>query len=123
MEESLYIHVGTQSSGKGISLPTSETPQAIGGSRFGGNSVGRLHSEAFNRFRQADTRGAAGIGGTGQGTPSYHANGGEWAAVDQNTIMRMERSSKFTPSGGMTDWRFGRCRMGLSILGDGVRKG
>ncbi|KAJ9122415.1 hypothetical protein QFC22_001840 [Naganishia vaughanmartiniae] len=66
------------------------TPQATGASRFGGNSVGRLHSEAFNRFRQADTRGAAGVGAAGEGAPGAQANGGELKTIHQNTITGLQ---------------------------------
>lgn len=66
------------------------TPQATGASRFGGNSVGRLHSEAFNRFRQADTRGAAGVGAAGEGTPGAQANGSELKTIHQNTITGLQ---------------------------------
>lgn len=63
------------------------TPTATGASRIGGG-VGRLNTEAFNRFRQADTRGgssiSSGIGGTvGQ------TNSGELLTVHQNTITGM----------------------------------
>ncbi|KAJ9113118.1 hypothetical protein QFC20_002007 [Naganishia adeliensis] len=72
----------TSAAGKGM------TPQATGASRFGGAGPGRLQSEAFNRFRQADTRGSAGVGSSGaDGVP---AAGGELKTVHQNTITGLE---------------------------------
>jgi actin related protein 2/3 complex subunit 1A/1B len=70
------------------------TPQATGTARAAG-SVGRLNTEAFNRFKQADTRGqsssssssssAPGIGGL----PGQTAEG-ELKTVHQNTITAVE---------------------------------
>lgn len=65
------------------------TPQATGASRFGGGAgVGRLQSEAFNRFRQADTRGSSSDAVPG-GTGALQANG-ELRTIHQNTITGLE---------------------------------
>lgn len=67
------------------------TPQATGSRAEG--SVGRLNTVAFNRFKQADTRGTSGsssggAGGVG-GTPGQTATG-ELKTVHQNTITHVD---------------------------------
>ncbi len=71
----------------------SMTPNATGARAAGG--PGRLNTEAFNRFRQADSRGhsAGGAGGstaaTAPGSTSTNAQG-ELLTVHQNTILDVQ---------------------------------
>lgn len=68
------------------------TPSATGSSpRAGG--PGRLNTEAFNRFRQADSRGATSAPSAGGSTApgSIHTNAnGELLTVHQNTILDVQ---------------------------------
>lgn len=72
-----------------ISATKSLTPQATGASRFGGAGVGRLNTEAFNRFKQADSRGAPSSNGAVAGATGQTAEG-ELKTVHQNTITHVE---------------------------------
>ncbi|TDL24947.1 actin-related protein ARPC3 [Rickenella mellea] len=70
------------------SLDDTTAPKSSGGTRmgsgFGGSSVGRLNSAAFNTFRNADTRGQSSLGfGAAEGTG---AGDTELLTVHQNTI-------------------------------------
>lgn len=75
---------------KSLDDPTSTKPmsaQSTGTARAVGG-VGRLNNEAFNRFRQADSRGQVSSTGLG-GTPGQTADG-ELKTVHQNTITAVE---------------------------------
>lgn len=68
------------------------TPSATGAASARTGAVGRLNTEAFNRFKQADSRGVSGAsaGGSGAvtGAPGQTASG-ELLTVHQNTIIGM----------------------------------
>jgi len=67
------------------------TPQDTGASRAEG-SVGRLNTVAFNRFKQADSRGQSSSsgGGSGLGGTPGQTSTGELKTVHQNTITHVD---------------------------------
>jgi len=67
------------------------TPQTTGAARAEG-SVGRLNTVAFNRFKQADTRGQSSSSGGngGLGSAPGQTETGELKTVHQNTITHVD---------------------------------
>jgi actin related protein 2/3 complex, subunit 1A/1B len=84
-------------SSRSATLSPTATGSSASGS-IGRSSVGRLNNEAFNRFKNADSRGATGAGGVGgaglvgagfPGSPGGMLavqSGGDLLTVHQNTI-------------------------------------
>ncbi|KDN42776.1 hypothetical protein RSAG8_06530, partial [Rhizoctonia solani AG-8 WAC10335] len=73
---------GWEPAGSLDDITTAKTPA---GSR-GASAVGRLNNEAFNRFKNADSRGATGLPPIPGSSASTSGAGGELLTVHQNTI-------------------------------------
>lgn len=99
---------GPRSSSLPSSVSSPRTAGAVGGG--GGPPVGRLNNAAFNRFKDADSRGQSSIPGTpsspggglfgGSATPGG-VTGGELMTLHQNTITSI-RPYEWGPNGNVT---------------------
>lgn len=65
-------------------ITAAKTP--VGGPRSANSAVGRLNNEAFNRFKNADSRGTTGPPPIPGSSASTSGAGGELLTVHQNTI-------------------------------------